>query len=48
VLKGTTTLLRTNKKKVTTIEDEQRRKRSGAIVDGDFNKMKDKKSGNNC
>ncbi len=48
MLRGTTTLLKTNKKKATTIEDEQRRKRRGATIDGDFDKMKEKKSGNNC
>jgi hypothetical protein len=47
VSRGTTTLLRTNKKKATTIEDEQRRDRKGATIDGDFDKMKEKRNGNN-
>jgi hypothetical protein len=46
VLRGATTLLRTNKKKETTIENEHIKERRGTTTASDFDKMKEKWSGN--
>jgi hypothetical protein len=45
VSRGAITLLRTNKKKTTTIEDEK--EKGGVTIPVDFDKMKEKRSGNN-
>ncbi len=47
VSRGAATLLKMNKKKTTTIENEQRGERRATIVSGDFDKMKEKRNGNN-